>query len=148
MWKQLPCRLQVLRLSQRVYEDVYLQGLTRRGPLKLNRRFGGIYQPLLSKEGFMSKPNIYCCLLHAGFFLGLVFIPEDGGDVFLRNVGRLWMGYTAFCRRSKNSLSVGYLKTLFLLDRLGLYAVEYETHWRSRSCWLKALFNPSLEETI
>jgi hypothetical protein len=23
----------------------------------------------------------------AGFILGLFFIPEDGGDIFLRNVG-------------------------------------------------------------
>jgi hypothetical protein len=26
-------------------------------------------------------------LLHAGFFLGLFFEPEAGGDMFLRNVG-------------------------------------------------------------
>jgi hypothetical protein len=28
-----------------------------------------------------------CCLLHAGIVLGLHFNPEDGGDIFLRNVG-------------------------------------------------------------
>jgi hypothetical protein len=28
-----------------------------------------------------------CCLLHAGLLLGLFFDPEDGRDVFLRNVG-------------------------------------------------------------
>jgi hypothetical protein len=28
-----------------------------------------------------------CYLLRAGFFFGLLFDPEDGGDVFLRNVG-------------------------------------------------------------
>jgi hypothetical protein len=26
-------------------------------------------------------------LLHDGFFLGLLFDPDDGGDMFLRNVG-------------------------------------------------------------
>jgi hypothetical protein len=25
-------------------------------------------------------------MLRAGFLLGLLFIPEDGGDIFLRNV--------------------------------------------------------------
>jgi hypothetical protein len=28
----------------------------------------------------------YCRLLPAGFFLWLLFEPEDGGDMFLRNV--------------------------------------------------------------
>jgi hypothetical protein len=28
-----------------------------------------------------------CCLLHAGFFLGLFVDPEDGGDMFPRDVG-------------------------------------------------------------
>jgi hypothetical protein len=30
-------------------------------------------------------------LLHAGFLPGLFFDPEAGGDMFLRNVGRLSM---------------------------------------------------------
>jgi hypothetical protein len=28
-----------------------------------------------------------CCMLHAGLLLGLFFEPEDGCDIFLRNVG-------------------------------------------------------------
>jgi hypothetical protein len=40
-----------------------------------------------------------CCLLHAGFLLGLLFYPEDGGDMFLRNVGRLSANYTALYPR-------------------------------------------------
>jgi hypothetical protein len=27
------------------------------------------------------------CLLHAGFLLGLLFSPDDGEDMFFRNVG-------------------------------------------------------------
>jgi hypothetical protein len=41
--------------------------------LKINRRYGGMC-------------HFGCCLLHAGFLVGLIFDPEDGGDIFLRNV--------------------------------------------------------------
>jgi hypothetical protein len=41
-------------------------------------------------------------LLHACFLLGLFFDPEDGGDMFLRNVGRLAMDYTTLCPGDRN----------------------------------------------
>jgi hypothetical protein len=34
-------------------------------------------------------------MLHPGFLLGLFFDPEEGSDIFLRNVGRLSTDYTA-----------------------------------------------------
>jgi hypothetical protein len=34
-----------------------------------------------------SKQSSACYLLHAGFLLDLLFDPEDGGDMFLQNVG-------------------------------------------------------------
>jgi hypothetical protein len=41
----------------------------------------------------------------AGFLLDLLFDPEDGGDMFLRNVGRLSTEYTAlYSRREKSSI--------------------------------------------
>jgi hypothetical protein len=40
---------------------------------------------------------------HAGFFLGLFFDPEDGGDMFLRNVGLLSTDYTALYPRGQKS---------------------------------------------
>jgi hypothetical protein len=40
---------------------------------------------------------------HAGFLLGLVFDPEDGGDMLMRNVGCLSTDYTALYPRKQNS---------------------------------------------
>jgi hypothetical protein len=34
-----------------------------------------------------SKKTSACYLLHAGFLLDLFFDPEDGGNMFPRNVG-------------------------------------------------------------
>jgi hypothetical protein len=44
---------------------------------------------LPSFSGSKKKPSWWqaCCLLHAGLLLGLYFDPENGGDMFLRNVG-------------------------------------------------------------
>jgi hypothetical protein len=36
-----------------------------------------------------------CCLLHADFMIGVLFCPEDGGDMFLRNVRSLSPDYTS-----------------------------------------------------
>jgi hypothetical protein len=47
-------------------------GITPCNPLKVNRHFGGT--------------EAACHLFDAGFLLGLFFDPEDGGDMFLRNV--------------------------------------------------------------
>jgi hypothetical protein len=39
-------------------------------------------------------------MLHAGFLLGLFFDLEDGGNIFLQNVGYLLTDYTALYPRS------------------------------------------------
>jgi hypothetical protein len=50
-------------------------------------------QPIIRKNmsppssGLKSKPSFACHLLHAGFLLGVFFNPEDGGNMFLSNVG-------------------------------------------------------------
>jgi hypothetical protein len=65
--------------------------ITPCSPLKVNQRFEGKYPLLLhcrkisrarkqSQGRWQAEP-------HAGFFLGLFFDPEDGGDMFLHNVG-------------------------------------------------------------
>jgi hypothetical protein len=39
------------------------------------------------------------CLLHAGFLLGLLFDPEDEGEMFLRKLGLFSTDYTALYPR-------------------------------------------------
>jgi hypothetical protein len=59
--------------------------ITACSQLKVNRRFG--------------RTCSACCLLHAGFFLGLFFEPEYGYDIFLRNVGLFSADCTALYPR-------------------------------------------------
>jgi hypothetical protein len=49
------------------------------------------------------KSSIFCCPLHAGSLLGLLFNPEDGDKMFLRNVSLLSMDYLALYPRRENS---------------------------------------------
>jgi hypothetical protein len=35
----------------------------------------------------MANRSPFAICFHAGFFFGFFFDPEDGGDMFLRNVG-------------------------------------------------------------
>jgi hypothetical protein len=44
-------------------------------------------------------------MLHAGFLPGLLFDPEDGGDMFVRNVSWLETDYTVLNPRRQNSSS-------------------------------------------
>jgi hypothetical protein len=48
-----------------------------------------------------SRALLAICV-HAGFLLDLFLGPEDGGDMFLRNVGRLSMDYQALYPRRQN----------------------------------------------
>jgi hypothetical protein len=78
--------------------------------LKVSRRFGRTYGFHLQNWRVSQARNRHeadskqmlinsCCLLYAVFLLGLLFNTEDGGDMFLRNVGWLSMDYTAFYAR-------------------------------------------------
>jgi hypothetical protein len=52
-------------------------------PVKINRSFGGDIASIFTAE---DSQSFGCYMLHAGFLLGLLFDPEDGGDMIFRNV--------------------------------------------------------------
>jgi hypothetical protein len=54
-------------------------------------------------------------LLHAGFLLGLFFDTVDGGDIFLRNVGKL----SPYFKMSKKLLHAGFLFAFFFDPEYG-----------------------------
>jgi hypothetical protein len=60
-------------------------------PVKVNPCFSGTYRLHLHGRRLNQAGNqheassIACCLIHAGFLLGLLFNHEDGGVMFLRN---------------------------------------------------------------
>jgi hypothetical protein len=53
-------------------------------PVKVNRRFVEAHRLLL--QGQKSKRSSYC-LLHIRFLFRLPFDPEDGDNIFRRNIG-------------------------------------------------------------
>jgi hypothetical protein len=67
-------------------------------PLKVNRLFGGKYWLHLQDRRISKGRNrtkqtgCACYMLHYGFLPGLLFEPEDGGDMFVRNVTWLYSG--------------------------------------------------------
>jgi hypothetical protein len=83
-------------------------------PVQVNRRFGRNMSHSPSESN--NKPSTIFDLFHASLLLGLFFDPEDGDDIFLRNVGWLSTDYTALYHRRQN-FSTG-LKTGFYLQLL------------------------------
>jgi hypothetical protein len=74
--------------------------------MKVNWHFGGTYhlhlqvkewakQETSMKQAASSMQTPTCCLLDAGFVFGLLFYPEDRGNMFLQKTGRLSPDYTA-----------------------------------------------------
>jgi hypothetical protein len=80
--------------------------ITLCSPLSVNRRFGGTYR---------LHVQLSTCV-HDGFLLTSTFDPEDGGDMFLWNVGRHSTDYTAlYPRRWYSSIDLEILTDLHVL---------------------------------
>jgi hypothetical protein len=58
-----------------------------------------------SSSGSKNKPRrvvstaVLAACYHAAFLLSLFFDPEDGGNIFLRNIGLYSTGYKALYRK-------------------------------------------------
>jgi hypothetical protein len=77
-------------LAAVVIKSSILWDITPCSPLKVNRRFGETYRlHLLGRRISQTrkKQKSACFLLPAGILFALFLDPEDGGDMFLRNVG-------------------------------------------------------------
>jgi hypothetical protein len=70
-------------LTAVVIKSVIFWDKTPCSPLKVNRRFGEKYRLYFKAEDSTFH------LFFVDFLLGLFFGPEDGGDIFLLNVGLL-----------------------------------------------------------
>jgi hypothetical protein len=53
--------------------------------------------------GYNAASSFACCLLHAGYFLGLLFNLEDRREMFLRNIGSILTDYTSLYSRRYNT---------------------------------------------
>jgi hypothetical protein len=98
-------------------------------PIQSEHRVSQIYL----KETFENKTNFFraekkapettCCLLRAGFFFGLLLDPEDGVNIFLRNVNCLLVYYIALYPRRqsfRNHLCVNLLHKMYLFSECHL----------------------------
>jgi hypothetical protein len=102
-WPNTCVRFGVLRAV--VMKSTIFWDITPCSPLKVNRRLGGSNNKPSKKPAWKQVAS-----LHTGFLLGLVFHPEDGGDMFLRNVGWFLTGNTAlYPRRYYSSWPNTYL---------------------------------------
>jgi hypothetical protein len=84
--------------------------ITPCSPLKVNRRFGGTCclhlqgRRIKARKRYEAVSKYRTAEIAISFwFLGLFFDPEDGGDMYLRNVGPLSADYIALYPRRQNS---------------------------------------------
>jgi hypothetical protein len=133
-------------------KSIIFWDMTLCSPLSVNRRFGGTYRLHLQVwrvsqatiRQVVGGKLLAACLL-AGFCWTYFFDPEDGGHIFLRNVGWHSTDYTAsYSRRwyssshlngSDGAACLLHPKT-WLGEALGDQFELLPRHWLS---WLKAI---------
>jgi hypothetical protein len=85
------------------YIGNYLQGSVR--PNQDTRTIGWLqYVRFLAVDIYDRHTKLCLLLFYASFLLPILFDPEEGGDMFLRNVGWLATDYLALYPRRHNSL--------------------------------------------
>jgi hypothetical protein len=97
----------------------------------------------LRKDRVYKASSRACYLLQAGFLLDLFFDHEDGGDMFLRNVGWLSMDYTAlYPRRYNSSYRLHFsVKVIFIFLRETLLRINYYILVLENNVWNLTLNN-------
>jgi hypothetical protein len=78
-------------------KNAVLRGATPCRLLKVDLRFGVTYLRRLQGR---REAALFPICFHFGSFLLLFFDPDDGSDMFLRNVGSLPIAYTALYTRT------------------------------------------------
>jgi hypothetical protein len=104
-----------------VMKSTIFWDMTLCSPLSLNRRFGGIYRLHFQ--------------LACWFCWTYFFDPEDGGDMFLRNVGYNSTDYTASYPRRWYSSSTPMVANLFESEALLIWINKFKAPQLIKMTW-------------
>jgi hypothetical protein len=97
---------EIVALTAVVMKSCIFWDMTPCSPLKIDVSEEHIAYIFRAEEQTEQETSSACYLCQVGFLLGLLFDPDDDGEIFLRNVGRLTTDYMAlYPRRQKSSYS-------------------------------------------
>jgi hypothetical protein len=96
------CRMHINR--DPAFKSPIFWDITPCSPVKVNRSLSGTRRLHLQSSSTL-------CLFHAGLLLGLLFNAEDGGDMFLRNIGWLSTNYNGIISQKTELFTIITLGT-------------------------------------